>query len=183
MACGRAALAADLSVGADLEGAKMTALPALLLLVVLTGAHPGFEDYPAAPPCTGKPADANIQSHPSARRYRTALREASRRGPDFAGHFSFVRIGCGSSCNQFAVIDVQDGTVFFPRGLQMAQWAGWWHHPAGPDYRRSSRLLVIGGVVNDDETKGRYGFSYLLWNGTDFQLLRFEPRDRGRPPR
>jgi len=154
----------------------------VLLLLVPTAAQPSFEDYPAASPFTGKPADANIESHPAARRYRTALRRASSRGPDFAGHFSFVRIGCGSSCNQFAVIDVQDGTVFFPRGLQMAQWAGWWHEPAGPDYRLSSRLLVVGGVVNDDETKGRYGVSYFLWNGRDFELLRFEPRERRRPP-
>jgi hypothetical protein len=160
----------------------MTLVLVLALLASLpSGTVPRYEDYPAQP-YTGPSATPDLNSHPDARRYRTVLRRAARRGANFAGHFTFVAIGCGTSCLMVAVVDGEHGTVFFPQGLTMVQWAGWWHEPYGPQYRLSSRLVVVYGVANKEETEGDYGVSYFLWNGTDFDLLRFEPRDRGRPP-
>jgi len=158
----------------------------LTLLLALTGhadAAPRYQDYPAADRFQGRAAEPNLGSHPDARRYRTLLRRASREGPNFAGHFTFVHIGCGTGCTGVAVVDAKDGSVYFPQGLRMAQWAGWWHHPVGPQYRLSSRLVVVYGVANEEEEQGHYGVAYFLWNGADFELLRFDPRDRGRPPK
>jgi hypothetical protein len=82
-----------------------------------------------------------------------------------------------------AVVDVVDGSVFFPPGLRMVQWAGWWHEPHGLQYQVGSRLAVAYGVANEEETLGHYGVSYLVWNGRDFELVAFEARDRGQPPK
>jgi hypothetical protein len=155
-----------------------------LLLVLGTmaqGTPQCFEEYPAEQTSQGVPAAPNLTSHAMARRYRTVLRKAAKEGPDFAGHYMLVRIGCGTSCVQIAVLDAVDGTVYFPRGLRMVQWAGWWHEPYGPDYRLSSRLVRVYGSANTEDAA--YGVSDFLWTGKDFQLLRFEKRDSGRPSR
>ena len=156
---------------------------ALALLFVLGAtAHDmpqRHEEYAAEHIFHGVPAAPDLNSHPRARRYRTVLRRAASGGPDFAGHYTLARIGCGASCVEIAVIDAVDGAVYFPRGLRMVQWAGWWHEPHGLDHRLSSRLVKVYGLANREDAP--YGVSDLLWTGNDFQLLRFEQRDPGKP--
>jgi hypothetical protein len=41
--------------------------------------------------------------------YRTVLREGARKGPDFAGHYTIVEWGEGSSVITFAVVDAISG--------------------------------------------------------------------------
>lgn len=54
------------------------------------GSTPQFKDYPVSELFIGKPAPVNLDSHPGARRFRTVLREAAKRGPNFAGHLTVV---------------------------------------------------------------------------------------------
>lgn len=49
-----------------------------------------------------------------ARRYRTVLLKGAAEGANFAGHYSIVGWGCGTSCVQFAVVDLESGQVIFP---------------------------------------------------------------------
>jgi hypothetical protein len=157
----------------------------MVVLIALAGSTgpPRFEDYPATETLHGRAAEPNLASHPEARRYRTVLRRAAQAGPNFAGQFTLVRIGCGTGCAEIAVVDAKDGSVSFPQGLRTVQWAGWWHEPYGLQYRLSSRLAVVYGVANEEETVGHYGVSYFVWNGKDFELILFKPRDGGRPPK
>src|SRR5437867_8720028 len=104
------------------------------------GTVPQYDEYPASGTSQGIPAAPDLSSHPMAGRYRTVLRDAAKKGPDFAGHYTLVRIGCGTSCVMVALVDAVNGRVYFPRGLHMVQWGGWWHEPYGPEYRLSSRL-------------------------------------------
>jgi hypothetical protein len=154
---------------------------ALPLAGVDQGALPKYEDYPTEAAFDGLPRAPNLVSHPTARQYRTVLRRETKRGPDFAGHFTIVRIGCGGSCNQIAVVDARTGAVYFPKGLSTVLWGGWWHEPYGPQYRRSSRLLVVYGLANSGV--GPYGISYFVWDGQDFTRLAFQEQDPGAPPR
>ncbi len=72
--------------------------------------------------------------------YRTRIRNGLKNGPNFAGHFSVIQIGCGMLCSFAFIADNQTGQVFnFPRGgennmemqllfrpdsrLLLAQWA------------------------------------------------------------
>jgi len=140
-----------------------------------------FSQFPATASISGTPAMPNLASHPSARRYRTALRLAAKQGPNFAGAFTFVQIGCGTGCQQIAVIDARNGSVYFPKGLPQVDWAGWWHEPYGAQFRRDSRLVIVYGQAGGEDAPS--GVSYFEWGGTEFKLLRFEPQDPGSPPK
>ena len=44
--------------------------------------------------------------------YRTRLSEAAKKGPNFAGRYRILRIGCGTGCTNNFIIDVATGEVF-----------------------------------------------------------------------
>lgn len=49
--------------------------------------------------------------------YRTRIVEGLRKGPNFAGHYSLIEIGCGTSCLFAYLADARSGQVFsFPYG-------------------------------------------------------------------
>jgi hypothetical protein len=138
-----------------------------------------FEQFAVSERFVGKPAQPNLSSHPDARTYRTVLARESQAGPNFAGHFTLVRIGCGTGCSRVAVVEAGHGTVYFPAGLSFTFTAGWWHEPIGPVFQLTSRLLVVYGQAGTETAP--YGISYFEWTGTDFKLLKFEPHSRGEP--
>jgi hypothetical protein len=94
-----------------------------LVLVLLTGlfiaslsagvATPKFSDYAVTTKFRGQPA-APVLSTPKARMFPTELRRQSANGPNFAGHFTRARWGCGAGCVYVAVIDASSGEVFMP---------------------------------------------------------------------
>jgi len=49
--------------------------------------------------------------------FRTRIREGMSTGPDFAGHYAIIQIGCGTGCSFVLVGDVATGQVYdFPYG-------------------------------------------------------------------
>ncbi len=48
---------------------------------------------------------------PDARMFRTKITEAVAQGPNFAGHYTVATWGCGSGCQEHAVVDVKSGDV------------------------------------------------------------------------
>lgn len=94
-------------------------------------ALPRFEDYPAAPIFTGKPAKVNLASHPGAKKFRMALTEAPAEETRCAGHYRIVAIGCGTSCESVWAVDLINGAVF---SLFTASY--------GAVFRPDSRLIV-----------------------------------------
>lgn len=153
----------------------------LIFLPQATMAAPvTYDQYREKRIFNGKPAAPNLSSHEDAGTYRTVLKEQSKKGPNFAGHYTIVVIGCGSSCAKISVVDAMNGHVFFPQNVQQVYWSSWWHEPFGPKFQQNSRLLIVYGQVNSEDNP--YGISYYEWKGSDFELIRFESRDRGRPP-
>jgi hypothetical protein len=107
---------------------------------------PKFARFQARTIFRGIPAKAVI-STAKARQFRTRLREDSRLGPNFAGHYTVVFWGCGSGCAQIAIVNAISGKVIWlPQD--------WVDIPDEPDvkanrnYRLDSRLLIV--------TKSRY---------------------------
>ena len=146
------------------------------------GAAPRFEDF-AVPVWRGRISPVNIRSHPDAPRLRTRLREDARTaGVNFAGHYSFVGIGCGTNCTVSAIVDARNGQVFFPREL-----SGWyfnsgddWGLGEGEDfiqYHANSRLLrVVGyqyGLRDASPRPGTGGIYYFEWTNNRLRLVRF----------
>ncbi len=153
----------------------------VLLPQVVISATLDYDQYREERIFKGKPAEPDLATHKDARKYRTVLRQRSKEGPNFAGHYTIVTIGCGTSCAGIAVVDAQTGHVYFPQVLHHVFWTGWWNEPYGPQFKLNSRLLIVYGQADSEDAP--YGISYYGWTGREFKLLHFETKDRGEPPK
>src|SRR5215813_9456978 len=133
-----------------------------------------FEDYPAAADFKGKPA-APILATKSDRMFRTQIREAAKKGPNFAGHYTVAEWGCGSGCVALAVVDAVTGKIFAaPSGtlaLPLPDSANG-HEYQGPVYKVNSRLFIADGCPREVKC----GTYYYEWSANRFKLLRYDPQ-------
>lgn len=105
------------------------------------------------------------------------LHRGAKEGPNFAGHYTIVGWGCGSSCLEFAIVDASTGRVYFPPHLLSVSTVHVGEAENEPEpkfwalrYRVDSDLLVVLGAPNDDE--GLEGISYYRWNGKSLERIR-----------
>jgi hypothetical protein len=160
-------------------------MPILLALLIAADATagsqvPAFADYPAfAEPKVL--AQADLASNPSARQFRTRIRESNKEPINFAGVFTVSRIGCGTSCAFPILVDRRDGKVhFFPDGV--VSWAA----DVGDDddygftFRRDSRLLRSCGMLNES---GPPTCWYHEWTDAGPSLISKSPWKRRRTKR
>jgi hypothetical protein len=160
---------------------------AFLIAIVLAAAQvasattPKFDDYSIRDVFRGTPA-APVLSTAKARRFRTELRRQAALGPNFAGHFTLARWGCGAGCVIGAIIDSRTGEVWFPKFRVEDAFTSEGriavHHST--DFRIGSELVVATGVVNE----GDAGTAYFRWHGGVLSLIRFDtyqaPETQGR---
>ena len=157
----------------------MRGLLPLILVVPLLFCQPPwprFEQYPATETFRGKPAPPILKT-PGDRKFRTRIREGAAKGPNFAGHFTIVEWGCGTSCVSIAVVDAKTGEIGKPPfgilgygyALTFADGKKTEDDDYEPlSYRRNSRLLVIRGCPEDQDC----GVEYYRWDGARFILLK-----------
>ena len=135
-----------------------------------------FSGYPA--PRSGvmsKPAMPQV-SRGVAHLYRTVIREEAKQGPNFAGYYTLIRIGCGAATVCPAIMNAKTGRVYFPPELKDATALMMDTGDVGVEtlnYRRDSRLLVVIGAPNEDLK--RDGMTYFEWRSGKLRLLRFVP--------
>lgn len=98
----------------------------------------------------------DFASHPRAREFRTQLKKAVGKPPNFASHYVLVTWGCGSPCHEIALVDARDGRVFF------APFFG----RTTETFQADSRLLIL----NEPSTP-LFDTEYYEWTGQDFREL------------
>ena len=130
--------------------------------------YPGFADYPAGAPYTGRPAPVVLRTRRD-RMFRSQLREAAKGGPNFAGRYTAVHWGCGTGCAQLAVIDAVTGLVYWPP-LEFVDIPSPDGGEYGPGYRLDSKLLVLTRSHYDREAG--YTAYYYLFDRNRFRLVR-----------
>jgi hypothetical protein len=135
-------------------------------------AVPSFGEYEVAekPPTTVLPAD--LGSHPRAKRYRTLLRQSDRESPNFAGHFTIVKIGCGTSCALLAVVDRENGRVFFPAEFGALHWSMSDREDYGFLFKLNSRLIRACG---DPAEAGKPACRFYEWTGDSARVVAQAP--------
>ncbi|MEQ9550042.1 MAG: hypothetical protein RIM23_10530 [Coleofasciculus sp. G3-WIS-01] len=118
---------------------------------------PDFQDYPATDSFSGTPAPVDLTSHPQARRFRTVLRQGAKQGPNFAGKYTVVTWGCGTSCQVVGIINAETGSVYIlDRPAE-----------AGVKFQLDSRLLVVNPPENfPDNEPDWMETRYYVWDGT-----------------
>lgn len=131
----------------------MRRLVALLALAVVAplqaAAPPTFDAYPVEEVWSGQPAAVDVESTGPWRPFRSNLRRAQAKGPNFAGRFTLVHWNCGLRCTQVVLLDTTTGK---PVGDLEAQ--------TGVRFRLDSELLVANPPesipAGDKHTKTRY---------------------------
>jgi len=138
-----------------------------------TSASPRFDDYPVREVYKGRIAPVILDTK-RARMFRSRLREDSRRGPNFAGHYTVVFWGCGTGCAQVAVVDARTGKVYWPPidyvDIPVSPEEGDADATPHRNFRPDSKLLVL----TRDRYDGRGGYTayYYLFDKNRFRLLR-----------
>jgi hypothetical protein len=140
-------------------------------------ATPYFEQYRVPPSALFRGTPAPPQFKTSGQRmFRTVIREATKKGPNFAGQYRIAEWGCGTGCEAIAIVDVKSGAIYDgPFGTLPK--AGVYLGPnvdadeTGMSYHLDSRLLVIRGCPNFTAC-GEY---YYEWTGSRFNLLQRIP--------
>ncbi len=146
-----------------------------------------FADFPAVAVPPLEHWRGPLLTSANAREFRTMLRKSSLEPPNFAGHYTIAVWGCGSSCTDFGIIDRHSGRVFFDRRLRGISGVYVGSEPDGIQpafnllrFERDSRLLVVLGAPNEDES--RDGVTFLRWTGETLLQLRFVHRDQACTP-
>src|SRR5262245_16178019 len=130
-----------------------------------------FEKYPATKTYDGKPAQPVLDT-PRNREYRTRIRNGAKEGPNFAGHYTVISWGCGTSCGVYVIVDAQTGQVYWlpeiSRGVDLGV--------AGPEYRLDSTLMVVASCASPEI----YGYKncnrkYYNWIESKLTLIKSEP--------
>ena len=146
---------------------------AALALIAFLGADdvvavPSFEEYLVSERLPATLRRADLGSHPDAMRYRGVLRRTDRQRPNFAGHFTIARIGCGASCALLAVVDRQNGHVYFPSELGALHWSMPGGEEPGYSFKANSRLIRACG---DPAESGKPACRFYEWTGKSVRLV------------
>jgi hypothetical protein len=133
-----------------------------------------FKKYPAKIAFTGKPAKPLLVT-PLEHTYRTQIREQAQKGPNFAGHYTLAKWGCGSPCVEFVIIDAKSGAVYDP-GEQVG-CANRNGMEARLQFRLDSQLIAATGSsgINASSKEVECGTNYYRWDGKRINLVHFEP--------
>ena len=112
---------------------KKLSLLIFWLIILNVNGQESFNRYKVKSIYSGKMAQVNFISNPTARVYRTRISEDYKQnGVNFAGYYSFAYWGCGSPCTGSAIVDVRTGKIY-----------------SGPDsgfgykFLKDSRLLIV----------------------------------------
>ena len=92
-------------------------------------------------------------------------RNGAKKGPNFAGHFTVVQWGCGTTCLTGAIVDATTGKVFHLPPLLKGRTVGFeamWLH-----FRLESRLMIVCTDCRE-EYIGGCDQRYFVWNGKSF---------------
>jgi hypothetical protein len=118
---------------------------------------PKFSDFPPEKETSGKiAADIDWSSNERARTFKTRLREGLKRGANFNGHYAVIMQGCGSPCQVYWIVDVNNGKV-----------AGSFDAALGASYSLESSLIA-GNLVSDQELQAQIEDGALYARYIDF---------------
>jgi len=106
-----------------------------------------FENYPAGEVFRGIPAEADFATKPGSETFRSRIREAMSQGVNFAGHYVLAEWGCGTACQEYAVVDARTGAVVNYGELNSG---------SGADFRAQSKLLILNPPQNLPPIPGLY---------------------------
>lgn len=132
---------------------------------------PDFYQYPIQDIdiFNGTAAPIDLSSYPGAKKYSSKLTEGARKGPNFAGHYTAVTIGCGDDCQQTWIVDAKTGKILdhFLSSLSLS-------------YQVDSTLMIINPptpALANNYQKGNISYmqnietAYKNWKKNKFETV------------
>lgn len=111
-----------------------------------------FRRHPASEIYTGAPAPVILGTDSKAKQFRARITEGGKHGPNFAGIYTVIEWGCGTNCQQIAIVNARTGRV-----------SDWITTEFGSSYQIDSMLFVKN--PNTEEC------SSLEWCKTEYYRL------------
>ena len=124
---------------------------------------PDFRDFPVRENFDGAPAVLSSEKMASFRDFQSDFEAAIADGPDFAGHFKIVLLGCGTGCQRVFVVNVISSDIA-EAPFQTS---------VGAEYQGDSALLIANPVsvvsaVYGDEKPDWIRTTYYVWSAGEF---------------
>lgn len=120
-----------------------------------------FTEY-EVPIYTGKLAEPDFKSNPDAEIFISRITEGCKEGVNFAGHYTLIYWGCGTSCQYGVIVDRKTGKIY--DGYQTS---------LGSSFKANSKLILKNSGLQDE------GSDYFLINH-NFASLGVEIWDRNK---
>jgi len=128
---------------------------------------PKYEDYTVSKIFSGNPASPKI-NNPQSRLFRSVIRQEASKGPNFAGHYTIAKWGCGSDCKAIAIVDAITGKIYFIPGITYVLRVPF--QAEDPlQFQLDSRLVIIVGARNGEPIARKY---YYEWIKNRLRLVR-----------
>jgi hypothetical protein len=135
---------------------------------------PKFSDYPVRVTQTKSAVKVKIYSTTDTSCFRAMLRQTSKQGVRFAGHYAIDYWGCGTNCARIGIVDLNNGRTYvspFYVGI-----AGGGQHKSIKT-EAGSRLVLVNDpeVVREeygDPAPEEFAPSYFLWTGKQLLSIR-----------
>ncbi len=121
-----------------------------------------FRDFPVDI-YKGELADPDFSTNPNSKRFITRIKNECAKGINFAGKYTLVSWGCGSSCQSGVIIDRKTGKIFGGYGTSL-----------GSEFRKDSKLIIKNFGAIDSKTNLIELCAYCevyheIWTGTKFE--------------
>jgi hypothetical protein len=148
---------------ADFRSVALLAGVLILTGPSISSAETRFDQFPTSSylPAGASPVTPDFAGRDNwASNFRTRLNEGVAAGPNFAGRYVVVEIGCGTSCRFAYIVDAANGQVFpFPYG-------GEENYQMQLAYRVDSDLIKVNWLDGTDTCIHQD----LLWNGANLSI-------------
>ncbi len=134
---------------------------------------PKFTQFPAA---VEKPHSLKTKGRPIPLKYIGGLKEAAKRGVNFAGHYVLTGRGCGTGCTNAYVINARTGETLYPDELfNIDATYGDDYSDIQLEFKKNSRLLIIHGRPGskDENANIKPGDYYYGWKNDRLRLVKF----------
>jgi len=123
-----------------------------------------FNDYPVDI-YEGELADPDFSTNPDSKRFITRIKNECAKGINFAGQYTLVTWGCGSSCQSGVVVDRITGKIFGGYGTSF-----------GSEFKKDSRMIIrnfgaIDTMTNLIEVCAYCEVDHEIWTGTKFKAV------------
>ncbi len=123
-----------------------------------------FKDY-KVDVYEGKLADPDFETNPEAKMFITRIKEGCKEGINFAGHYTLIYWGCGTSCQYGVVVNRKTGEII--DGYQSS---------LGSEFRKNSKLIIFNSdfIEENSEYIPLYQFKKFelkLWKNNGFESL------------